>query len=192
VSTDREDRWGSDDEPRDDDRRRPNLDAARSKVATPAMLMILTGIFCLLLSVASVGVLASGYDVQVAMLEWAEGMQPPGKAKDDFKQKVDEARNRDKSVERIQNVVFGAIGFVFNILILLGGLRMKQLKSYPLALTGSIAAMIPLNSCCCIALPVGLWAMIVLVNADVKAAFAANSGRLPDRRDEGWSETDRG
>jgi hypothetical protein len=140
-----------------------------------------------------VGVLASGTDVQVAMLEWAEGMQPPGKAKDDFKKEVEKARTRDKTAEHVQNVVFGVIGFASNILILVGGLRMKQLKSYPLALTGSIFAMIPLNSCCCVALPVGLWALIVLVKPEVKAAFAANRrGGRSDDRDAGWGETDRG
>jgi hypothetical protein len=119
-------------------------------------------------------------------------MQPPGKAKDDFKKQVDQARNRDKSAEHVQNVVFGVIGLVSNVLILIGGVRMKSLSGYPLAMTGAIAAIVPLNSCCCIAMPVGIWALIVLVNADVKAAFAANKGRGPDTRDTGWAETDRG
>ena len=193
MASDRDDRWDGDD-PRDDRRRRPDPDAARAKVATPATMMILTGILCLILSVVGVGVMASGYDAQVAMLEWMEGLQPAGKARDDFKKEVEKARTRDKSAEHIQNVVFGVIGVIANVLILVGGVKMKQLKGYPLAMTGAVAAIVPLNSCCCIALPIGIWALTVLVNSDVKAAFAANSGRRTDRddRDAGWGETDRG
>ena len=51
---------------------------------------------------------------------------------------------------------------------------MKTLKSYPLALTGSIVAMLPCSCCCVIGLPIGVWAVIVLLKPAVKLAFESN------------------
>jgi ABC-type proline/glycine betaine transport system permease subunit len=54
---------------------------------------------------------------------------------------------------------------------------MRQLKGRGLAIAGAILAMIPLFTCCCcvIGLPVGIWALVVLMNAEVKAAFDAGA-----------------
>lgn len=71
------------------------------------------------------------------------------------------------------------VGAILNLggaaLIAFGALRMKQVKSYGLAMTASILAMIPcFTSCCCLlGLPVGIWALVVLLDKDVKAAFDA-------------------
>jgi hypothetical protein len=63
---------------------------------------------------------------------------------------------------------FGCNAFIFWT-----ALRMRQLKSWPLAMAGAIAAMIPLTtSICCVAgLPLGIWALVVLNKPEVKAAF---------------------
>jgi hypothetical protein len=73
----------------------------------------------------------------------------------------------------------GAVGIVFNIIaivvavvIIMGALKMKKLESYGFALTASILAMIPcLSACCILGLPFGIWSIVVLNQADVKAAF---------------------
>lgn len=58
-------------------------------------------------------------------------------------------------------------------LIAVAGWRMRQLKSRPLAIAGSITLMIPVASLCCpIGLPFGIWALVVLMNSDVREAFA--------------------
>jgi hypothetical protein len=65
-------------------------------------------------------------------------------------------------------------GVVLSGLMLLGGLKMKSLQSYALAMTGAIVALIPcmgINGCCCIGIPVGIWALVVLVKPEVKGAF---------------------
>ncbi|MBF5043829.1 hypothetical protein FGE12_15625 [Aggregicoccus sp. 17bor-14] len=65
-------------------------------------------------------------------------------------------------------------GIVLSGLMLLGGLKMKGLQSYALALTGAIVAVIPcmgVNGCCCIGMPVGIWALVVLMRPEVKGAF---------------------
>jgi hypothetical protein len=60
-----------------------------------------------------------------------------------------------------------------NAFIFWAALQMRALKSWPLAMAGAIAAMIPLTtSICCVAgLPLGIWALVVLNKPEVKAAF---------------------
>jgi hypothetical protein len=77
------------------------------------------------------------------------------------------------------NMLSGTIGVVLSIIgilmcgvILLGGMKMKKLESYGLAMTVSIIAMIPcLSPCCLIGLPIGIWALVVLSKPEVKSAF---------------------
>ena len=69
-------------------------------------------------------------------------------------------------------VVSSIIGILVSGVILLGGLKMKKLESYGLAMTASIIAMIPCFSpCCLIGLPIGIWALVVLSKPEVKSAF---------------------
>lgn len=58
-------------------------------------------------------------------------------------------------------------------LVLWGSIRMLSLRSYELAVTASILAMIPCaTSCCCIlGLPFGIWALVVLTKSEVKSHF---------------------
>lgn len=167
------------DEPADDDRadrRRRTIQQAKERVSTPATLMIVTGILLYLFFAVSVVILASGVDIQVAMMEWTrDNVQMQGPDKAQFEKQLEDARNRNKTPEMIQQVLIHVVGLILNTLVLIGGFRMKALKGYSLALTGSICALVPLTSCCCIAMPVGLWAVIVLSNEQVKAGFKANS-----------------
>jgi len=69
-------------------------------------------------------------------------------------------------------IVVGAASIVASAVIAFGAIRMKGLQSYGLAMTASILALIPCTSPCCLAgIPIGIWSLIVLMNADVKAAF---------------------
>jgi hypothetical protein len=64
------------------------------------------------------------------------------------------------------------LALLTSVLIVYGGLRMKALQSYALAVTAAILAMLPCNCpCCCLGLPVGIWALVVLLKPEVKAAF---------------------
>jgi hypothetical protein len=70
------------------------------------------------------------------------------------------------------NVVAGAIGIVLSILVLIGALRMKNLESHSFALAAAILAIIPCTSpCCLLGVPFGIWALVVLNDSSVKAAF---------------------
>jgi hypothetical protein len=70
------------------------------------------------------------------------------------------------------SVVFAIIGILIGGLIFYAALQMRKLQSYGLAMAGSIIAMIPcISPCCIIGLPIGIWALVVLTKPEVKAAF---------------------
>ncbi len=62
------------------------------------------------------------------------------------------------------------LAMILSSVIILAGLRMKRLEAYPLALIGSILAMLvtPGNL---IGLPVGIWSLVVLCRREVREAF---------------------
>jgi len=69
-------------------------------------------------------------------------------------------------------VISGIIGILVSGLILFGAMKMKKLESYGLAMAASIIAMIPCFSpCCVLGLPIGIWALVVLMKPEVKSAF---------------------
>lgn len=69
-------------------------------------------------------------------------------------------------------IVFSLIGIVIGVVILMGALKMKKLESYGFAMAASVIAMLPcLSPCCLLGLPIGIWALVVLNDANVKSAF---------------------
>jgi hypothetical protein len=50
-------------------------------------------------------------------------------------------------------------------------MKMKKLERYGLAMTASILAMLPCSLCCVLGLPIGIWALVVLMKPEVKSAF---------------------
>lgn len=56
-------------------------------------------------------------------------------------------------------------------LVLLGAIRMRKLKSYGLSVTAAALSMVPCSVCCLISFPVGIWALVVLLDQRVRAAF---------------------
>jgi hypothetical protein len=81
-----------------------------------------------------------------------------------------------------EHLLSGAFGFVLflggvalSALILYGAIKMLQLQSWGLSMTAAVLAVIPCISspCCCIGIPFGIWALVVLQRPEVKAAFVA-------------------
>ena len=69
-------------------------------------------------------------------------------------------------------VVLGLVGLVFCALVFYGAAKMKALENYSLAMTVAILAIIPCTSpCCLLGMPFGIWALVVLCDSSVKAAF---------------------
>ncbi|GMV19608.1 MAG: hypothetical protein HS104_04725 [Polyangiaceae bacterium] len=62
---------------------------------------------------------------------------------------------------------------VASIVCFVGALRMKAMKNYAFAVTSAVLAILPCTTylCCMAMMPFGIWAMIVLMKPEVKAAF---------------------
>jgi predicted Ser/Thr protein kinase len=69
------------------------------------------------------------------------------------------------------------VGLVFllalpaSILLIIGGVKMRQLQSYGLVKFAAIVALLPLGPQWLISLPMGIWALAVLGRSEVKSAF---------------------
>ncbi|MBX5480632.1 MAG: hypothetical protein IRZ16_02110 [Myxococcaceae bacterium] len=70
-------------------------------------------------------------------------------------------------------------GVFSNIIVLLtsgftifGAMNMMKLRSFGLSMAAAIVAMLPcFGPCCCLGLPIGIWALVVLNKPEVKSAF---------------------
>lgn len=134
----------------------PDPLAARRLVQAPAILLIVLGALALIGGLGALLGLTGGL-----LRGLANAPEFPAEARDALLQAT------GRSWLGVPNLVIG-------VLMLLGGLKMKELRSYGLALTGSIVALIPclgINGCCCIAIPVGVWSLVVLMKPEVKGAF---------------------
>jgi phage FluMu protein Com len=56
-------------------------------------------------------------------------------------------------------------------LILFGAWQMYRLRSYGMSIVAALLSIIPCSGCCIISMPVGIWALVVLSDANVKSAF---------------------
>jgi hypothetical protein len=69
-------------------------------------------------------------------------------------------------------IIGGLIGIAMSVVVFFGALKMKSLGSYGFAIAASIVAMVPcVSPCCLLGLPIGIWALVVLLNQEVKDAF---------------------
>lgn len=122
--------------------------AAEEKVKNPALALIITAILGALLAVFSflanvLGLLPAEYS-NSAMLGDA-GL--------------------------VIDIVSLVLALVVMGVIYMGAVRMQRLESWGFALAASIVAMLPCSCSCIIGIPIGIWALVVLLNAEVKNQF---------------------
>jgi hypothetical protein len=86
----------------------------------------------------------------------------------------------DPEVQKIMHLMYNpgvllansVFALVMSLLVLLGALRMKALRSYEFAFVAAILAMVPcLTPCCLVGLPFGIWALMVLARPGIKGQF---------------------
>lgn len=127
--------------------------SAEEQVRAPATGLVVVGIVGLVLSIGGLIANLSGAVVNI-----------PG---------------MDHNTELLTRTLSGTVGIISTVvslllsaIILWGGMQMKALRNYPLAMAASILALVPcLSPCCLLGLPLGIWAAIVLGRPEVKAAF---------------------
>jgi hypothetical protein len=61
--------------------------------------------------------------------------------------------------------------FVWATVVMFSGYQMKSLSNWGSALVGIIFAMLPCNVCCLVGIPIGIWALVVMMKPEVKDAF---------------------
>ena len=69
------------------------------------------------------------------------------------------------------------IKLALDALTIYGAWQMRTLQNWGLSMTSAIVAMLPCSICCILGLPIGIWAIVVLIDSDVKRAF--NGGYAP-------------
>jgi len=124
--------------------RRGGVDEAHRKVQGPAIALLIVFGICL-------GLLVFGI---VFMLIDRQAIGP--------------GANLPFAVVLVAYVIQGIV----NVIILVAAVKMKNLESYGWSMTGSILAMIPfLSPCCLLGLPFGIWALVVLNDPIVRQGF---------------------
>jgi hypothetical protein len=148
---------------------------ARERVTLPAIFLIIIGAFNILLGGFSAlnGLAARNIP--------AEEIKEQSIKSDPKNQKAfDDLAKQGYSFETVLSVVVngmligGLLGVLFAILIILGGIRMLQMKNYGLAMFSTLLAAIPClsgSACCGVGEIVALWSIVVLLQGDVRAAF---------------------
>ncbi len=146
--------------------------AIRQRVQVPAIALIVVGVLNLLLAA---GPALYGLGASKMPLEQLEQEMRARNAK-----AVDDMEAQGWSVSDIRNlIVYGSLSwagvdFLASFLVILGGVRMLALKNYGLAILAAIVAALPgvsCSGCCGLSVIVGIWALVVLINSDVRAAF---------------------
>ena len=88
------------------------------------------------------------------------------------RQITDDARRLGYTTASIFFPLVSLISILAAPVIIYGGIQMLKARRYSTALLAAILAVIPLSSVCCIpGIPIGIWALIVLRDPEVKAVF---------------------
>jgi predicted Zn finger-like uncharacterized protein len=163
IEDEEEDELPPDEEEDEDDRprrkrrgRRRSRGMAEAAVAGPAVSLIVLG--CIDLVLIALGALLRILGIGFLAAGGAAGQGGGAQA--------------NAMANVVGGIIGSIIGLCFAILILVGGLRMKRLENYGLAMTACIFALLPCGNCCIIGLPLGIWGLVVLNRPEVKNSFS--------------------
>ena len=82
------------------------------------------------------------------------------------------ANREAQTIGMYGGLVFDVIAGVLQVVVVIGGWMMMNRKSYSLAMAAAIISVIPcFSSCCIVGIPFGIWAMVVLMDPQVKSSF---------------------
>jgi len=71
-------------------------------------------------------------------------------------------------------VVGALIGLAIAGFLIWAALQMKALHGWTVSVVASVLAMVPcISPCCIVGIPIGIWALVVLMKPEVKAAFTS-------------------
>lgn len=133
------------------------LPDARRKVAGPAIALIVASAISLLFLLLSLA-----FSAWLVFSGVADEMrQPPGMSKES---------------QVVIRMIWNVMMQVTHVLILLGAIRMRRLKSPTLSRMSCILAVIPcLGPCFLLGIPFGIWGLVVMNDPEVRRAFEAGA-----------------
>jgi hypothetical protein len=167
-----------------DDRRDPpdgegavDIEAGKARVKTPAIVLLILSVITLLL--VPLGVIQ--YFMLPKMMEQQrEQVEQNKDMPADQKKKMKEFLDTYEEILKTALPISLGIQTVIGVLATIGSVKMIKLSSRGWATTAAALNLLPIGTfCCCITLPVGIWALVVLGKPDVKAAFAAAKSAPP-------------
>lgn len=142
------------------------------RTTMPGVFLIIVGVLNLL-AAGLMGFMGfSASQMPTEQLQAQMEKQQPGNLK--------EMEKAGFSVKDVQNWylygggIGGCVAGILAIPIIIGGIFMCTRKGHGLAVLAAILAAIPClspSACCIFGMAIGIWALVVLFNADVKAAF---------------------
>ena len=158
----------------DDPQRPPDDSAARAKTVPPAIFLIIVSVLNLLfgiyLLVNAIFVKQGGGNAEAEMEKQWDDMEADQKAAME-KLGINSAHDFLTVSANIM-LGWGGLTSLVSVLTLLGSIRMLGMHSYGLAMFGAVVTAIPcVTPCCLIGQIAGIWAIIVLMNPDVRRAF---------------------
>jgi hypothetical protein len=150
---------------------------ARSALGAPGTLLLLNGLLGLFLCTLLFAPTVVQPDIFIQAARNFVAQQPQGPDRKEAEEKLDEAEKeiqQNPNAVRIENGIKLIVVGTTNLLAIVGGFAMRRLGSYGLSMTGAIISIIPcVTGCCFTGMPLGIWALVVLVRPEVKAGFAA-------------------
>ncbi|MCA9128065.1 MAG: hypothetical protein KDB22_13310 [Planctomycetales bacterium] len=144
------------------------LQIVKDKVAPPAIALMVVGGLSILASLYGTG--SSIYN----MLDQSAMQDTMTQMKDQFGEESAVVQYLSIMIRLSQGpwmLVMNLVAMAVSIGVLVGAIRMSQVRSYTWSLAAAVLAMLPIGNCCCIGLPIGIWALVVLQDATVKQVF---------------------
>jgi hypothetical protein len=151
------------------------LQKVRGKVTLPGVFLIVLGVINLLPGAYLV--------VNTILINRLTGQQFQAQLEQMgpfMKKQFEELAKQGQTPEEFKNTcvtiygVLSAVMLIASLLVIIGGIRMLQLRNFGLAVFASVVAAVPLISCLACCGPgeiVGIWSIIVLLSPEVRAAF---------------------
>jgi hypothetical protein len=143
-----------------EDEQRPAPAFNRTKVTIPAIGLIATAVFHLLIN---------AYQLIVSLMQ-------PEQLRKKFQDAMAMAFGGAAPPINLDivklNIIFASLFVLLSLFQAIGGVAMMRMRGYSLAVIGAAVGMINCNTgCCLLSIPIGIWALIILMQSDVKANF---------------------
>jgi len=142
---------------------------AKQRIKTPAIVLLVIGIISGLSALSNVPALFT-LDAQLNQIEEQWDQDP--NMKDDQRKEMKRVLGDVKQPLQTGLPIWIGVSLLASGVTVLGAVRIMNLKSRGLGVLAALSVMLPLG-CCCIPLPVGVWVLIVMSKAEVKAGFEA-------------------